>query len=70
MEKLLEPIELNEAELAAVAGGDNVNVGIVIGNANGAFSEQENIIITQVADTHLCRLIASRLARSGWGNSS
>jgi hypothetical protein len=44
VEQLLEPIELDEAELAAVAGGNNVNVGVVIGMANGAFSEQENTI--------------------------
>jgi hypothetical protein len=41
---LREPVELIDQDLDEVVGGNNLNVGIVLGNAIGAFSEQENTI--------------------------
>jgi len=41
---LREPVELIDQDLDEVVGGNNLNVGIVLGNAIGTFSEQENTI--------------------------
>jgi hypothetical protein len=41
---LYEPVELIDQDLDAVVGGNNIVIGVVIGEALGAFSEQENTI--------------------------
>jgi len=45
METLLEPIELDDADLVAVVGGlADINIGILSSNANGTLSENEVVV--------------------------
>jgi len=47
METLQEPIELEKAELAAVAGGvGNIYIGIIASSANGLGSKAEVVIFS------------------------